>query len=45
MILETDRLYMRELKQTDYEALCQILQDQKVMYAYEGAFSKLEVEE
>ena len=45
MILETDRLYMRELTQSDYEDLCQILQDEKVMYAYEGAFSDLEVKE
>ncbi|MGM9552259.1 MAG: GNAT family N-acetyltransferase [Clostridia bacterium] len=45
MILETDRLYMRELIQSDYNALCQILQDEKTMYAYEGAFSDSEVKE
>ena len=45
MILETDRLFMRELIQSDYPALCQILQDEKVMYAYEGAFSDPEVKE
>lgn len=45
MILETDRLYMRELTQSDYEDLCQILQDGRVMYAYEGAFSDSEVKE
>lgn len=45
MILETDRLYMRKLIQADYDALCQILQDDKVMYAYEGAFSNSEVQE
>ncbi len=27
MILETERLYLRELDQGDFEALCQILKD------------------
>ena len=39
MILETERLYLRELQQSDYSALCRILQDEEVMYAYEGAFT------
>jgi len=39
VVLETDRLYLRELKQSDFPALCQILQDDATMYAYEGAFS------
>lgn len=37
MILETDRLYLREMNQADYGALCKILQDEEIMYAYEGA--------
>lgn len=37
--LETERLYMRELMYGDYPALCKILQDEDVMYAYEGAFN------
>jgi ribosomal-protein-alanine N-acetyltransferase len=44
MILETKRLYLREMKQADYAALCEILQDEEVMYAYEGAFSHQEVQ-
>ena len=28
MILETDRLYLRELNQGDYGSLCNILQDE-----------------
>lgn len=45
MIIETERLYLRELKQTDYNSLCKILQDKDTMYAYEGAFSDNEVQE
>lgn len=45
MQIETTRLFMRELKQSDYDALCKILQDRDVMYAYEGAFSDQEVQE
>ena len=45
MQIETARLFMRELKQSDYDALCRILQDSEVMYAYEGAFSDEEVQE
>ena len=45
VILQTERLYLRELRQTDFQALCQILQDPNVMYAYEGAFSDAEVRE
>lgn len=44
-ILETERLYLRELEQEDFPALCKILQDEKTMYAYEGAFSEEEVQE
>ncbi|MEG2898443.1 MAG: GNAT family N-acetyltransferase, partial [Eubacterium sp.] len=37
MIIETDRLYLREMNQSDFESLCKILQDEETMYAYEGA--------
>lgn len=45
MILETDRLYLREMKQSDFGSLCKILQDEDTMYAYNGAFSDDEVQE
>jgi RimJ/RimL family protein N-acetyltransferase len=38
MILETERLYLREMNQADFSSLCKILQDKDVMYAYEHAF-------
>lgn len=44
IILETDRLILRELKLLDKENLSQILQDKDVMYAYEHAFSDGEVD-
>ena len=45
MILETKRLYLREMKQSDFSSLCKIMQDQDVMYAYEHAFDNVEVQE
>lgn len=39
MVLETERLILREMTQADFPALCAVLQDGEVMYAYEGAFS------
>lgn len=45
MIFETERLYLRELNQSDFNSLCKILQDDETMYAYEGAFSDQEVQE
>lgn len=45
MILETERLYLRELNQADFNSLSRILQDEETMYAYEGAFSDGEVQE
>ena len=45
MILETERLYMREMSQSDFGTICKILQDEETMYAYEGAFSDSEVRE
>ena len=45
MIIETDRLFLREMTQEDFLPLCAILQDDEVMYAYEGAFTDAEVQE
>lgn len=42
-ILETKRMYLREMTENDYDDLCDILQDEEVMYAYEHAFSDEEV--
>ena len=39
MILETERLYLREMERADLRDLCGMLQDPLVMYAYEHAFS------
>ena len=44
MILETDRLYLREMDQEDYVPLSRILQDEETMYAYNGAFSDEETQ-
>lgn len=43
-ILETERLVLRELTQTDFPALCKIMRDEETMYAYEGAFTDEEVQ-
>lgn len=43
--METERLLLREMTQSDYTDLCKILQDEDVMYAYEGAFSDEEAQE
>lgn len=40
---QTDRLVLRKFNRNDYLNLCGILQDEKAMYAYEGAFSDDEV--
>lgn len=45
MIFETERLYLREMSQSDFDAICKILKDKETMYAYEGAFSDAEVRE
>ncbi|MDO4179825.1 MAG: GNAT family N-acetyltransferase [Bacteroidales bacterium] len=42
MVLETNRLLLREMTLSDISALSSILQDEKVMYAYNGAFSDKE---
>lgn len=44
MILETERLVLRNLEQDDFGEVCKLLQDPVVMYAYEGAFSDQEVQ-
>lgn len=41
-ILETERLFLREMTDQDYGSLCRILQDAETMYAYEHAFSDRE---
>lgn len=43
LILETDRLYLRKLKPSDFDSLCKIMQDPIAMVAYEHAFSDDEV--
>ena len=45
VILETKRLLLREMNESDFDALCKILCDEETMYAYEGAFSDQEVGE
>ncbi len=45
MILNTERLYLREMKQSDFNSLCKILKDEETMYAYEGAFDDTEAQE
>ena len=45
MIVETERLYFREINQDDFIALSKILQDKETMYAYNGAFSDEETQE
>lgn len=44
IILETERIYLREMKQCDYDDLCEILQDAETMYAYEHAFTDIEAQ-
>lgn len=41
-ILRTERLLLREMEDEDFPALCRVLQDPEVMYAYEHAFSDQE---
>ena len=42
-ILETERLRLRNMTDTDLDTLSAFLQDSEAMYAYEGAFSDDEV--
>lgn len=43
MILETERLILRKMQQSDYYDVAEMLQDPDVMYAYEHDFSVQEV--
>lgn len=43
IVMETERLYLRELTPDDLEDIKRVLQDKDVMYAYEHAFSDEEV--
>lgn len=45
MVIETERLYLRQMDRNDFHSLCKILKDADAMYAYEGAFSDEEVKE
>ena len=45
MIIQTNRLGLRELTQDDFPALCEMLKDGETMRAYEGAFSDGEAHE
>ena len=45
MIVETERLYLREMTQSDFPLLSKHLQDAEVMVAFEHAFSDAEVQE
>ena len=45
MKLETERLLLRELNEDDFPSLCDIIQDDDTMYAYEGALSDAEAKE
>ena len=42
LILETPRLQLCEMVLDDFKSLSLILQDENVMYAYNGAFSEEE---
>ena len=42
IVLETNRLLLREMTLSDMGALSSILQDERVMYAYNGAFNEEE---
>lgn len=44
VVISSKRLSLRRLRKNDFNSLCMILQDEKVMYAYEHAFSDLEVQ-
>ena len=42
LILQTERLLLREMEDEDFSALCRMLRDPEIMYAYEHAFSEEE---
>jgi RimJ/RimL family protein N-acetyltransferase len=43
IIMETNRTFLREMDENDFDELCNILQNIEVMYAYEHSFTKKEV--
>lgn len=45
MVLETERLILREMEQSDFGDLAGILQDPEVVYAYEHHFTDQDVQE
>ena len=45
MVLETERLILREMGQSDFGDLAGILQDPEVVYAYEHHFTDQDVQE
>ena len=45
MVLKTERLILRELREADFSALGEILMDREVMYAYGHCFSEKETME
>lgn len=44
-IIELDDIILREMNQDDFDDLCDILKDEKTMYAYEHGFSDEEVQQ
>ena len=40
LVIETERLVLRELTEADFEAAREILGDARVMYAWEHGFSE-----
>lgn len=44
MILEIERLQLQQMNQADYPDLCEILQDEEVMYAYDRKFEDADVQ-
>ena len=44
-LIESERLYLRKMSFSDRADIAAILQDKKTMYAYEHAFSDIEVDE
>ena len=44
IILETERLYLREIHQSDFTAVSAIFQNEAVMYAWEHTFTTDEIE-
>lgn len=44
IILQTERLILREMNQQDFQDLAEILQNPRVMYAYEHDFSDEDVQ-